>query len=297
MHGEKTFYKLGANIRGLRKCFGETQLDLAMAIGIEKTAISNYELGERIPERDVLIKIAKHYRITENELLHGNFVNLKNMSKMPVNDKEYNKAMFDKMLPLICSDRALENEKFKEAYTMHQEIYELIIEGKEFDPDRIERCMNLYDSAREEGVIESAANYLWWLFFFSFTLSFLTPKMLDNINAFKQKNATVKDILHNGYLPSFDNEPIDEETQEFQEARKCFIEDNEVSIIVNIYRLKHTQEYQDLGDYYLALYYKLDIISNTLSLEMNSAVGDEMLLAFSMMGNSYAKSFTTPINK
>lgn len=33
---EKNFYKLGANIRGLRKCFGETQLDLAMAIGIEK---------------------------------------------------------------------------------------------------------------------------------------------------------------------------------------------------------------------------------------------------------------------
>ena len=57
---KKTFYKLGANIRGLRKGYGETQLDLAMTIGVEKTAISNYELGERIPERDVLIKIAKH---------------------------------------------------------------------------------------------------------------------------------------------------------------------------------------------------------------------------------------------
>ncbi len=294
---KKTFYKLGANIRGLRKGYGETQLDLAMAIGVETTAISNYELGERIPERDVLLKIAKHYRITENELLHGNFTNLKNMSKMPIDDKEYNKAMFDKILPLICTDKALENTKFKEAYAMHREMYGLIIEGEEFDPDRIECCMDLYDAARKEGIIEGAANYLWWLFFFAVIFSFLTPKMLDNIAAFKQKYATVKDIIHNGYLTSFDNEPIDEETQEFHEARKGFIEDNEVSIVVNIYRLKHTQEYQDLGDYYLALYYKLDIISNTLSPEMNSAVGDEMMFAFSLMGNSYADSFTTPTNK
>lgn len=294
---KKAFYKLGANIRGLRKGYGETQLDLAMAIGVETTAISNYELGERVPERDVLLKIAKHYRITENELLHGNFANLKNMSKMPINDKEYNKVMFDKMLPLICTDKALENAKFKEAYDMHQEMYGLIIDGEEFDTDKIERCMDLYDAAREEGIIEGAANYLWWLFFFSFIFSFLTPKMLDNIAALKKKDATIKDIIHNGYLPSFDNEPTDKETQEFLEARKGFIEDNEVSMVVNIYRLKHTQEYQDLGDYYLALYYKFDIISNTLSPEMNSAVGDEMMLAFSLMGNSHADNFITSPNK
>lgn len=291
---KKSFYKLGANIRGLRKGYGETQLDLATAIGVETTAISNYELGERIPERDVLLKIAMHYRITENELLHGNFANLKNVSKMPITDKEYNKAMLDKMLPFICTDKALENAKFKDAYSMHQEMYTSIVDGEEFDTDRIERCMDLYDAAIGEGVIEGAANYLWWLFFFSFTFSFLTPKMLDNIAAFKQKNATVKDIIHNGYLPSFDDEPMAEDTQEFLAARKSFIEDNEVSMVVNISRLKHTQEYQDLGDYYLALYYKLDIISNTQSPEMNSAVGDEMLLAFSLMGNPYAKSFTTP---
>lgn len=294
---KKIFYKLGANIRGLRKGYGETQLELATAIGVEATAISNYELGERIPERDVLLNIAKHYRITENELLNGNFANLKNMSKTPINDKKYNKAMFDKIFPLICTDKALKNSHFKEAYSMHQEMYRVIIDGVEFDTDKIERCMELYDTAREEGVIEGAANYLWWLFFFAFTFTFLTPQMLDNISEFKKKNATVRDIIQNGYLLSFDDEPTDEETREFLEARKSFIEENEASMLVNIYRLKHTQEYQDLGDYYLAFYYKLDIISNTLSPEMNSAVGDEMMLAFSLMGNPYTGSFLTPTNK
>ncbi len=298
IHLEKRFfYKLGSNIKGLRKGYGETQLALATAIGVESTAISNYELGERIPERDVLLKIAKHYRITENELLNGNFANIKNMLKIPINDKEYNKAMFDKMFPLICTDKALENPHFKEAYNMHQEMYEFIINGVEFDSDRIEQCMELYDIAREEGVIEGVANYLWWLFFFAFTFTFLTPQMLDNIANLKKKNATVKDIIQNGYLLSIDDESTDDETQEFFEARKGFIEENEVSMVVNIYRLKHTPKYQELGDYYLALYYKLDIVSNTLSTEMNSAVGDEMMIAFSLMGNPYADNFKTPPNK
>lgn len=295
---KRTFYKLGTNIRGLRKGYGETQLALATAIGVGVSTISSYELGERVPERDILLKIAKHYRITENELLNSNFANfadLKSVLKLPINDKEYNKDMFGKMLPLICTNKALKNLHFKEAYSIHQEMCKLIIDEVELDTDKIERCMKLYDTAREEGTIEGAANYLWWLFFFAFIFTFLTPQMVENIAG--KKNATVKDILQNGFLPSFDDEPTDRETQKFLETRKNFIEENEVSIIVNIYLLKHNKEYQDLGDYYLALYYKLDIVSNSLSSEMNSAVGDEMMLAFSWMGNSYAKSFVTPINK
>jgi len=52
---------LGKNIRCLRKAFGETQLDLAIAIGASgSNVISQYESGERIPERDYLLKMAKH---------------------------------------------------------------------------------------------------------------------------------------------------------------------------------------------------------------------------------------------
>ena len=39
----KEYYKLPSNIRGLRKTFGESITDLALAIGVGNTAVSNYE--------------------------------------------------------------------------------------------------------------------------------------------------------------------------------------------------------------------------------------------------------------
>lgn len=61
MCDKKFYYKLGENIRGLRRMYGETQLDLAIAIDVKPNTISNYEMGERLPERtierDVLIRI------------------------------------------------------------------------------------------------------------------------------------------------------------------------------------------------------------------------------------------------
>ena len=65
----KLYYKIGANIRGLRTAFGLSQEELALEIGISKQAVSKYEMGDGIPERDHLIKIAKYFKITENEFL------------------------------------------------------------------------------------------------------------------------------------------------------------------------------------------------------------------------------------
>ena len=92
MCDKKFYYKLGENIRGLRRLYGETQLDLAIAIDVKPTTISNYEMGERLPERtierDVLIRIAKHYMITEDELLNGDFSNTKKFNNYKINDIE-----------------------------------------------------------------------------------------------------------------------------------------------------------------------------------------------------------------
>ena len=88
----KEYYKLPSNIRGLRKTFGESITDLALAIGVGNTAVSNYELGDRIPDRDVLKRIAKHYHITENELVHGDYSNMKPM---------YNDTMLAEVLQMV----------------------------------------------------------------------------------------------------------------------------------------------------------------------------------------------------
>ena len=59
-----------------------------MSIGIESpNAIANYEKGERSPKSEIRKKIASHFRVTEDELLHTDFSNLR-FSPNAFNDKE-----------------------------------------------------------------------------------------------------------------------------------------------------------------------------------------------------------------
>ena len=286
------YSKLGSNIRALRKSFGETQLDLLFAIGMEDSApsrISQYETGERIPERDTLIKIAKHYRITADELVNLDFSSIKNISKKPANNKKLNKKMMDILLPLVSNNKALENPYFYQGYKIHTDLYNKILQDWNYNENQIEKCIELYKKAAEDGVIEACANILWWNMLMAFALSFITPEMYENSSAFKKENLTIKDIVKLGYLPSFESNPTDVQPK-LTEARKEFIKDSQVNIILNIYKLKHHIEYSELGDYYLALSHKFGAISPSLSYEMNSAIGDELLLNFSLMQNPYANN-------
>lgn len=285
-----SYPNLGKNIRGLRKSFGETQLDLALAIGAGPTAISQYESGDRMPERDLLFRIAKHYRITENELLHGNFENLKNLTRLPIDDADFSMTMLSKMFPLICTPQALEDPEFKQAFAIHTRMIEALKTGEGFDEGAIERCMELYKTAGNNGLYEATANHLWWLMFLGFLTGFCTPRLIDNLDVLDTSKITPKDIF-GGILPEFDDATNESEFDTSADLA-AFLEECEVDIIVDIALLRKSKEFADLGDFYLALRHKFNLLSNTLSAEMNSAVGDELLLTFSIMGNQYCKNFS-----
>lgn len=55
---------IGEKIKTLRKQNKETQLDLAKAIGQVRSTIACYETDQRFPTFDVLVAIAKHYKIS-----------------------------------------------------------------------------------------------------------------------------------------------------------------------------------------------------------------------------------------
>lgn len=293
MSGTNTNYpNLGKNIRGLRKAFGETQLDLAIVIGASgSNVISQYESGERMPERDYLLRIAKHYRITENELLHSNFENMRNMSHLPIGDKNANMMMLLEMFPVISTPEALENADFKEAYALHCRLIDELIAGEGFEENDINRCIELYKTASENGLDEATANHLWWLMLFGFLTWFITPRLVDSFDNIGADKITVKDVF-DGILPSF-NEEGSETEFDTNSNRIEFLEENEIDLVVDIALLRHSKEYADLGDYYLALRHKFSLLRNTLSMEMNSAVGDELLLTFALMENKYCKNFTS----
>lgn len=290
------YSKLGKNIRDLRKAYGETQLQLLLSLGLKgcsTSTISQYETGDRIPERDILLKIAKHYLITENELLNDDFSNLKIDMDAPVGEKSYADAMVKKFLPLTKSEEALKNKDFCKAYEIHKRLYQSILDGTNYNQADLDHCISLYEKSSENGIIEGTANSLWWIMFFGFLLSFMTPELYERAKDFQTNRSTLKELLNEAFLPSFNDEDLEDDSKQlddFEEARKEFLEENEVDMIVKIHMLKHSNKYSELGDYYLAFRYLFGLSSTGVSREMNRAIGLEMLEAFSLMGNKYAKT-------
>jgi len=60
---------LGDKIKELRKLRGLTQAELAKVIGVTTSAVSSYEILERQPSYDILIKIATFFNVSTDYLL------------------------------------------------------------------------------------------------------------------------------------------------------------------------------------------------------------------------------------
>ena len=281
--------KFGKNLRGLRKSFGETQLELAFAIGVGDSTISQYESGKQMPERDTLIKIAKHYHITEDGLLYGDYEHMPNMTKIPLGDAEYSRAMLSKVFPIICTPKALENADFKLAYEIHMRFLDSLATDEDFGEDSIKLCIEHYKNAGNSGLVEGIANHLWWMVFQGLIINAATPRLLEQMELTGGKTPTFKELI-SCLLPSFDEEDSESEYDTSVERLK-FLKENEVDILANIVVLRMFEEYADLGDYYLALCYFLGLRSNSLSKEMNGTFGIELLSTFAVMGNKYCEAF------
>lgn len=295
----RMYYKLGNNIKCLRESFDLSQEELAFEVGIGKSAVSQYETGASIPARDILLKIAKYFHVTETDLLQNDYTHLKKMTDAPVNKPEYGKSMFDKLFPFVYSISAMNNPSFKEAYELHNVIYDCLtstINKAEFDEAQVEKCINLYEQARDEGIIEAYANHLWWICFLGFSTVFCHSRLIDAVERLNKGDITVKEFFKEGYLTALDDDTFKEENKIRTQSKNDFWKDCAVDFYVNVRKLKLNTDYSDLGDYYLSIAYIFDIVCNDMSSEQNSSVGYEMLSAFSMMGNPYAKSITSSNN-
>ncbi len=118
---------------------------------------------------------------------------------------------------------------------------------------------------------------------------FTSPQIVNIAEKMSKKETSTKEVLQAGFLSSL--EELTEEEQSWLEAHREFVEENEVEIIVNIYRLKHSKDYSELGDYYMALRYFFGVTSTSVSDEMARAFGNELMLNLRLLDNPYAKKF------
>ena len=60
---------IGKRIKELRLSRGLTQKQLAELIGLQNTMLSFYEVGDRYPSLEILIKLARTFNVTTDYLL------------------------------------------------------------------------------------------------------------------------------------------------------------------------------------------------------------------------------------
>lgn len=286
---------LSQNIKSLRTAFGESQMDLAFAIGLDApTSISNYESGTRSPKPEVRKKIAEHYRITEEQLMHVDLSGMRQISfKAIFGDIHKIHELGSAVFPVVCSEEAMTNKVFAAGYYAHMRIRKCMLAGQEPDDKDYDICFDSYLSAfNEDAVPEAAGNILWWLL--QLELIVLNQKKKEWPQHLIDNKKTGAEFLQQCYLRNFDFEK--EDGTDDESNKEIMNSYNEIEEIVqNLLKKLQSSRLSDLAYFYTAIRYVCGIVKNELSQDMNQAVGAQMLWAFSELGNKYAKSYLQAI--
>lgn len=184
---------------------------------------------------------------------------------------------------MIYTEAALKNEHFKNAFDIHNEVFNQLKNLSLDSVDRLSDCVDEYFEAQNDvnSEVEAAGNIMGIFYFFSLVVQ--TPKFLKNRSSvllkISENNREIKKALEEPYPDFGDFEKFlnNEETLEFV--------DNLLLLV------KRSIEWSDLADYYIALRYVFSLVDNDLGMEINKRIGVEFLSSFALVKNSYAINF------
>lgn len=273
--------QLGRNIQHLRIVYNETLDNLGDIIHCAKSTIKGYENGSRKPDLQTLRLLAGHYNKTVDELLNTDLTGLGSMSIDNLNSPSDIVELMKVILPLQSSEDALKNSDFKRGYDLSQKMLTGFFNAEIIPGNMIVRIFEAFAAAFDETETPEAAANIVWTFFILWTQLFDTNQICSLQNKLLSKKMSLKDWM--SLRDEIDTSVI--------EKRNSFIADFDEIINEALRVLKVEQEWSDLADYYLALRYVVDMVDTGLSTEMNSAIGMQMMLSFTRLGNSHAFAF------
>lgn len=271
---------LGRNIQHMRKIHSETLEALGNTVGYAKSTIKGYENGTRKPDPNTLHALAAHYGKTVDELFHTDLSGLEKISFFADSTSKMT-VLYEAMMPLFSSEEAMKNEHFERGFTFSKRILSAFSNGEILCGTMITDVFQEYMTAAEQiEEPEVVANLLWSIFLW-WTQIFDMKNMMALQNKLLAKKLSVMELMS-----SKQNEPV-----QVKEKKDGFISDFDEIINETIKAMKSDSKWSDLADYYLSLRYIVGLIDTDYSLEMNSAIGIQMMLTFARLGNKYALRF------
>lgn len=141
---------LGDNIRKLRLEKGLRGEDLGKQFNVTKTAISNWESGNRKPDSDIIIKLAEFFDVTTDYLL-GNS-NIKNMTLKPKGVKIPVLGRVQAGVPIEAVTDIIDEEEISEEMAKTGQYFALQVQGNSMEPRMLEGDVVI---VRKQSYIES----------------------------------------------------------------------------------------------------------------------------------------------
>lgn len=276
------------NIRALRNMWGESQEDLALAIGLGgKTTICNYETGGRNVQMWVLRRIADHYWVTEDVLTKSD---LSDAPKLCLKGKTLADLLGNDFLlsPIVKSEEAMEDPDFAKGIEYYQSISAMrkkdirFLRGSQFD-SLFDRMFDSFEKAYERGVVEAGVNLLAWLFTMAASIRFVGGRE-EVRDASMDMDAEL--FFQECFLMCFDEDGFSYELDSEDADILAEIDELAREVIRNLNRKKMIQ----MAGFLKALRFYCGT-AKCDDFVMCMQLGVEMISAEMELGNRYAKRF------
>lgn len=122
---EKDIMSFGKKLRSLREEKRLSQVELSKKLNVTSQALSQYELGKRIPDAEMIIRIADFFDVSVDYLL----------------DRTNERITVDNIKAILASDPAFARALDK--LTTRKELQELFKVTKDLSRERVEQIIRI----------------------------------------------------------------------------------------------------------------------------------------------------------
>ena len=258
------------NIKLLRKCRGELQFQLGNIIGYSDKTISAFENGRNTPNEETFIKIANHYEVSLDMLLHEKLTKRIISQRNEIIDTSKQITWVNGFFVRVKSNKALNDEWFIKATECFDKLLSINTISSILVRESFEKCKNAYfNSYKHSHIIAGAANTLMVIF-----LEYAYLKVPFEMYG--------KGVIRNKDIELLSNKEISQE-------QIHFIKENEDVFEECLRALRNNPNTIDLYEYYLALKYLCGMITNDETRETNNAIGLALLMEYYTLDNKYVE--------
>ncbi len=271
---------LPSNLRAMRKAVGETRRDLAEAVGVDLKTIDAYENGTISVPPQMLTALAKHFYCSVDRMMYEDLSH----ATMIRSDIYSTWKRMEDIFPIVHSEMAMENEFFRSAFQYHHDVFGRFQSFNQPPLQNATICLELYTKAIEDSTIEPevTANMA--------SLSFMTLYLVKWSKLIRIQPQTQRQPINQteaAIRSAFVRLGPVMEPFARQYEENDFLHDVREMLIT----LKQSSRYSDLGDYYLALQYVLNIVDNDMPIASNTVAGAEMMRTLLFIKNKYARKY------